>query len=335
MRFDDTIEKTVNLLAAARVAIYPVDVRGANVQQFYTAENTLSPTITSPNQLLGAAPGAATDSPNASNGGFAGGLQNESQAKNSSDSAMDMLATGTGGKAFFNQNDIAGIIGKVTGSSEDFYTVSYTPDNDKMDGGYRKIDVKVGDGQYTLSFRRGYFARDEDLPGAAQTRQDLAAKRAAQNPTGTDPLAPFMVFGMPQSEQILYKTLIQHESSKPDGAADQKGPMDHYSVDFAVDSNDLNLKLDQDGLHKGKLNLSLVVFDKYGQPTSHVDHLVELNIKPDVWPVFQKTGVHLHGEVAVPKGQFWLRTGIYDEGTHKVGTMEVPLSSVRDAVASN
>ena len=29
MRFDDSIEKTVNLLSAARVAIYPVDVRGA------------------------------------------------------------------------------------------------------------------------------------------------------------------------------------------------------------------------------------------------------------------------------------------------------------------
>ena len=40
MRFEDSIETTINLLSAARVAIYPVDVRGTTVQQFYTAENT-------------------------------------------------------------------------------------------------------------------------------------------------------------------------------------------------------------------------------------------------------------------------------------------------------
>ena len=39
MRYDDTIIQTINLLSAARIAIYPVDVRGATVQQFNTAEN--------------------------------------------------------------------------------------------------------------------------------------------------------------------------------------------------------------------------------------------------------------------------------------------------------
>ena len=46
---------------------------------------------------------------------------------------------------------------------------------------------------------------------------------------------------------------------------------------------------------------------------SREDHLVKLNIKPDVYSVFQKTGLQLHGEIMVPKGQYWLRTGVYDE----------------------
>ena len=338
MRFDDSISQTINLLAAARVAIYPVDVRGTTVQSFYTAEKTLDPTITSPSQLLGPPPGVAADSPNKGQGGFAGGLQDEDQAKNSSDSTMDMLASETGGKAFYNQNDLSGIIRKVTGSSEDFYTVSYTPSNTKMDGGFRKIEVKVGDGEpYTLSYRRGYFARDEDLPGAAQSRQEQAAQHASQDPTAIDPLAPFMVFGMPQSEQILYKTLVQHVAPKPDAPAAKpslKGPTDRYSVDFAVDLKDLNFKLTPDGLHKGKLNISLIVYDKYGQLSSREDHLVDLNVKPDIWTIFEKTGVQLHGEITAPKGQYWLRTGVYDEASRKVGTMEIPLSSVKDNVAS-
>jgi VWFA-related protein len=335
MRFDDSIDKTVNLLAAARVAIYPVDVRGTNVPTYYTAENSLDPTITSAPQLLGPPPGVTADAPNAGQGGFAGGLQNESQTKNSSDSTMDMLASQTGGKAFYNQNDLSGIIGKVTDQSTNFYTISYAPGNPKMNGGYRKIEVKVGDGEhYTLSYRQGYFARDEDLPGAAQTRQDQAAQQASQNPTQIDPLQPFMVFGMPQSEQILYKTLIQHMDAKADAKPSLKGPMDRYSIDFAVDLDDLHLKVDPDGLHKGALNLSMIVYDKYGQITSREDHLVNLTIKPDIYSVFQKTGVQLHGEINVPKGQYWLRTGIYDESSRKVGTMEVPFSSIKDSVAS-
>ncbi len=335
MRFDDSIDKTVNLLSAARVAVYPVDVRGTNVPNYYTAENTLDPTITSAPQLLGPPPGVTADAPNAGQGGFAGGLQDESQTKNSSDSTMDMLATLTGGKAFYNQNDLSGIINKVSEHSSDFYTISYSPTNAKMDGAFRKIEVKVGDGEhYALSYRRGYYARDEDLPGAAQTRQDQAAQHASQNPTQIDPLQPFMVFGMPQSEQILFKTLIQPMPQKVDAKPSLKGPTDRYSVDFALDLDDLHLKLDSDGLHKGKLNLSMIVYDKYGQVTSREDHLVNLSIKPDVYVLFKKTGVQMHGEIQVPKGQYWLRTGVYDEESRKVGTMEVPLSSVKESIAS-
>ena len=339
LRFEGSIDKTINLLSAARVAIYPVDVRGTNVPTFYTAENTLDPSITSAPQTSGTGArsngGCSQCHARCGQGGFAGNLLDESQAKNSSDSTMDMLASMTGGKAFYNQNDLSGIIGKVSDHSSDFYTISYSPTNSNMDGLFRKIEVKVGDGEhYTLSYRRGYYARDEDLPGAAQSQQEQAAQQASQNPTRIDPLEPFMVFGMPQSEQILYKTLIQPMPQKADEKPSPKGPSDRYSVDLALDLNDLHLKLDPDGSHKGRLNLSMILYNKYGQVTSREDHLVDLSIKPDVYAVFQKTGVQLHGEISVPKGQYWLRTGVYDEASRKVGTMEIPLSSVKESIAS-
>jgi hypothetical protein len=39
--------------------------------------------------------------------------------------------------------------------------------------------------------------------------------------------------------------------------------------------------------------------------------------------------VQLHGEIAVPKGNYWLRTGVYDRNSRKVGTMEISLSAVK------
>lgn len=336
MRFDDSIKTTINLLSAARVAIYPVDARGTTVQQFYTAENVLDPTITNGAQLLGAPPGASANPPSAgqSQGGFAGGLLNEGEKRGNSNSTMDMLAEQTGGKAFYNQNDLTGVIGKVIGSSEDFYTLSYTPTNANMNGAFRSIAVKAGDGKYRLSYRRGYFARDENLPGAAGAVQHEAAVEASQDPTKRDPLAPFMEFGMPQTEQILYKAHVHHAEPKAgDDSGGDKGN-GRYAIDFAVDPGDLGLKLEPDGNRRDTLNISWIVYDRYGQVVSREDHLVQLNVKPDVYPVFQKNGVQLHGAVKVPKGDYWLRTGIYDERTRKVGTMEVPLRLVRDEVAS-
>lgn len=252
-----------------------------------------------------------------------------------------MLAGQSGGKAFANTNNLANVIADIVSSSSDFYTLSYSPTNSKMDGNFRPIEVKVAGGKYNISYRRGYYAREDDLPDAA----DAAQKRAEQSHTGqkqtpADPLLPFMAFGMPQSEQILYKTLIQplpakqEIASAADGKTSAKGNQNHYSVDFAIDLDDLRLKPTSDGLHQGTLYISLIVYDRYGHAASRKDHMVALNIKPDVYAVFQKTGVQLHAEIEVPKGQYWLRTGVYDQQSRKVGTMGVDLSTVTPTVVA-
>lgn len=336
MRFDDTIPKTVNLLSAARVALYPVDVRGAWTHSAYTGESRVDETVTTEQQMIGPArgfPPAATD-PSTINTGhddvtvadgvITHALQADSAANNSSNQAMDLVAEQTGGKAFYNGNDLSGIVDKVVSSSSDFYTLSYTPTDNNMNGALRKINVTVSGGKYRLSYRRGYYAREDGEPGAAQEAQKRALQHAVQ--TGGDPLSPFMDFGLPQTDQILYSERIV-PATVP--AAANEGKSDRYAVDFVVPLTDLDLKLEADGNHSGSLNLCLIVYNKYGEIATQREHRVALNIKPDVWETYQKNGgLQLHADLDVPKGQYWLRTGIYDAGTHKVGTMEVPFSSV-------
>ena len=335
MRFEADVKKTINLLNAARVSIYPIDAHGVVGNSLYTAQSNLDASISAPNQLLGPPAGMTAGAPNAGQGGFSTSVMNETRDLNSSHSTMEMLARETGGQAFHNSNKLSDAINRVISSSANFYTLSYSPTDEKMDGTLRTIDVKVaGANKYTLSFRRGYYALDQDLPGAAQAAQRRAlVNQSTDDPALVDPLKAFMDFGMPQTEQILYKTLIHQVPEKPDTPAAEravgKGPQDRYAVDFAVDLKDLNLKLDTDGNHDGALNLTLIVYDKYGTVANRQDHIVQLKLKPSVYKVFQQTGVQLHTEIEVPKGQFWLRTGVYDQATHKVGTMEVPFSSVK------
>ncbi len=347
MRFDDTIRKTVSLLSASRVAVYPVDVRGAWTHNLYQAENSGDTTVSLPQQMIGPATNFAPAGADSSNivsgqsavtttsGGFDHERTSESMANHSSNSGMDRVAEQTGGRAFYNSNDLVGIVDSVVTSSSNFYTLSYTPTDSDMNGAFRKIAINVSGGPYALSYRRGYFASDDGRPGASQSAQRLAIQQA--NNTGTDPLLPFMDFGLPETDQILYKVRVVPQPPQPDSAsapqpgpapAALNGPHDHYAVAFAVDLKDLDLRLDTDGLHKGTLNLSLIVYDKYGQVATRRDHVVALTIKPDVWNVFQQTGLQLHDDIDAPRGQYWLRTGVYDQSTHKVGTMEIPLSSV-------
>jgi hypothetical protein len=251
---------------------------------------------------------------------------------------MDMLARETGGQAFHNKNRLSDAIGKAVESSAFFYTIAYTPTDQNMDGAFRKIDVQVNGTEYTLSFRRGYYALDQDLPGAAKTTEQQAAKiQSNQDLAMVNPLMASMEFGMPQTQQILYKALIQQVPEKTDAAtapkpADKragKGPLTRYSVDIAVNLGDVKLKLDSDGDRVGALNVSLIAYDKHGAWVAGGDYIGQLKIKPDAYKAFQLTGVPIHEEIEVPKGQFWLRTGIYDQATHKVGTLEIPLSSVK------
>lgn len=335
-RFDDNNRKTVSLLSAARVAIYPVDVRGVESHRLYTAENVQDPTVSTPAQMMGPAVGfpptagdpsttiTGTASATTPTGGFAHDIATESLKNNVSNTSMDMIATDTGGKAFYNQNDLSTIVGKVVGSSSNFYTISYTPTDKDMNGAFRKIAVGIPGSDYVLAYRHGYFAREDAMPGASQDAQTRAIRHATYS-KNADPLQPFMDFGLPRSQQILYKLRILPTAPKGKAASPQAT---HYAVDFAIDRNDLELPLDNDGLHKGTLTVSLIVYDKYGVIATRRDYLIPLNIKPDIWKIFEKTGVQLHAELDVPKGQYWLRTGVFDQATRKVGTMEVPLVAV-------
>ena len=320
---DNEIRKTLDMLATARAAIYPVDPRGTSANALYTAENNMATANnTQASQVIGV------------NGSLAASMTSEDQERNGDQESAQIVAKESGGRAFANMNALSDVIAKVTSDSSHFYTLSYSPTNEKMDGSYRKIDVEVEGGKYRLSYRRGYFAEDTALPGNAMAlRDEKVRKLAAENPGQVDPLLPSMDLGMPQSQQILLKTRIVQVAAK---ANELNGKdKNHYNVDFAIDLRDLNLKPAANGLHTGALNVSLVVYDRYGNVVKRQDHLIELNPKPDVYAIFQNSGVQLHFELAVPDGNYWLRTGVYDRGSRKVGTLEIPLSAVKplDAAA--
>ncbi|WP_058186613.1 VWA domain-containing protein [Terracidiphilus gabretensis] len=344
-----TASRTLAMLAAARAALYPVDARGTSVNAVYKAENVISSANNSPQQMLGASnptPGStAATSQSAGSAAMLQQISQEDQDRNTDQLNAQLIADQSGGRAFANSNGLAEIIDKITSSSDNFYTIAYTPTNPNMDGDYRKIEIKVSGAKYQLSYRRGYFAVDDALPGSSLVVRSKEIQQLNQKaPGAVDPLLPFMDLGMPQSQQLLYKLRVfpapagtvaaapsPAPSTPPNPQQDKSPGKDKtaYKIDFAVDASDLTLTPAPDGTRKGKVNISLAVYDRYANVVTHEEHLVDLNFPPDAWAAIQNSGVQLHAQLFVPaKGHYWLRTGILDRSSHKVGTMEIPLSAV-------
>lgn len=73
--------------------------------------------------------------------------------------AMEQLASSTGGKAYFNTNDLNTAMRLAINDGANDYTLGYSPTEKKMDGSYRQIEVKVANGKYKLAYRHqlGYL----------------------------------------------------------------------------------------------------------------------------------------------------------------------------------
>src|SRR5258708_13316999 len=72
--------------------------------------------------------------------------------------SMLELADRTGGRAYYNTNDLKNAIRQAIGDSEITYTIGYHPTNLDLDGKFRDIKVKVDRPGTNVRYRKGYFA---------------------------------------------------------------------------------------------------------------------------------------------------------------------------------
>lgn len=68
----------------------------------------------------------------------------------------------TGGKLFFNRNDVDAEIQRSEQLGSDYYTLTYQPENVVPDGKFRRIRVQVRNASYHVVTKAGYYARSAD-----------------------------------------------------------------------------------------------------------------------------------------------------------------------------
>ncbi len=319
--YSELVKRLTNQLAEAQIAVYPVDVRGL-VAGGLSAENIgsdLAPPPDVPNTTPLILRRSTPDRPQ--------GLD-ELDAQFAERETLNRLAIATGGKAFYNSNGIRNAIATAVEQGSNYYAVSYTPSNKQYNGKFRKIKVLLAEKGYTLHYRQGYFAENANAPS-----QDADLSRRIR--------AAAMQHGSPPSRQILFSSVVVPVGSKAKMnhyqlgevlLASTKKPIlptvvevQHYSVDYSLQGTQLQFAPQENGLYRNLLILMVASFDSQGTMLTGTSYVGISNLEPSVYKDVIGGEFKLHQEADVPTEAAWLRIGIQDQMSGRVGTLEIPL----------
>ncbi|MDR3793429.1 MAG: VWA domain-containing protein [Terracidiphilus sp.] len=321
--YANEMRATADLLATARVALYPVDARG----------------------LMGASTTDAAYAPSAlrvtaNSGGKVqthGSYMNDSNVVHDYDAmmtqnlaehgSMQQIAAETGGIAAVNTNDLKEAVAKAVENGSNYYTLAFTPPDKKANGHYHRLKVAV-DGGYKLSYRTGYFAgTNEKLNGKNSSAATLVAAAT--------------LHGAPPASQILFRTQVLPASDPAlagvhfqDGPAGDmanklKGPTTRYIVGLQIDAHGIQLSDQPGGLRQSELELIVIAYDADGNKLNFVDRSFAFNIRPEDYQQRMESGFHGRLALDVPSGKATLRIVVQDINSARAGAIEVPVNSAK------
>jgi VWFA-related protein len=308
------VRKTTDLLTAAEVAVYPVDAR-----------KLFNPAANEADQHL--------ERITARTGGVVATNQQKAQNKKGGELlGMEAVAEATGGAAYYNTNDLKTAVAKAVSNGANYYTVSYTPPDLRFDGRYHSIDVEVDRPGLHLAYRKGYNA-DDILHNAVSPALSLAT--STPEPYGNN-MAASMGRGVPTSSQVLFSVGVAPsvQPAKPGDAAiagtlDAKltdKPLVRYEVQYSLPSRQISFIENPDGTRRCSLEFDLAAYDVFGKRITGLSQTISPRpITAEQYQQTIRTPLRFIQELDLPAGEVFLRVGVLDAVSDKVGTLEIPL----------
>ena len=313
----DEYRDTVTLLSRSQVAVYPIDARGLASFPMFSAAVTGAKYARDPSTM-------ARDTSN-----FSTQLANEH-------GTMVQMAEDTGGKAFINTNGLKEAIDQAVDIGSNYYTLSYVPTNDQAKGDFRRIQVSLGDKEYSLSYRHGYYAESAE---AAERRRRLSPKGMAGAAAPVyDPMHIAMLWGGPNPTQVIFAAKVHpatgavEDKASPGTQVGSKtsGPYERYSVFFIADPQTVSAPALPNGKHHIEFEFVTYAYNDQGVLITSTGNRLVADLAEDRYQAMRKGGVQYQQEISVPakNDNLFLRIGIHDLASDKVGAIEVPITAV-------
>ncbi len=274
----DAYQRTMQLMNDANVSLYPVDARGVVVVGQMDATMKVSREMSR---------------------GLPDYIAGESQSHQKTVDTMRIFADTTGGKAYYNNNDLAGALTDATNDGSSYYILSYALDTKNNRPGWRKLKVKVKDHDYRIRSREGFFVTQTTMDPLSSEGMDIREALTS----------PLDYTGMPLTVKV--------EEPVASGAKKKVGfsllvPPNAATVD-ASDNDRLNFEI------------WYVVRNVKGEDVSHNSKLYNLNLNAAFVAQLQTSGIGYNDTLELPPGQYGLRVVVRDNITGRVGSVWAPL----------
>jgi len=270
----DILNSTRDAIAAAtrgNVSIYAVDPRG----------------LMTPGGDLIESSGVAGDEPN-----LGLGVQSAMEELRLSQDSLRELSEETGGVAFVNRNNVDEAFDRIVAENSSYYVLGYYPSNDKRDGRFRRIQVRVTRPGVMVRARRGYVAprgRQAATTKASNDPLDTALKAAIESPLPSGGI-PMRLF-----------------------AASYKGTPPNAAIAIAVELNVNALKFtEKNGTYNDALNVVTFVSDADGKTRVNEKTTVDLTLMPTTYVRARERGFRVTSSINLPPGRYQLRVSAAD-----------------------
>ena len=306
--FNSDLKQATNELTLSQVAVYPVDIRGLTNSTVYDSANNRT---------------YSQDSLNEDRQTFFKQLSAEHDT-------MSHIAEFTGGHAFYDTNGFEQALQAATEDGSNYYTLSYSPSNTKLDGRLRKIHVRVAQRGVHLSYRRTYFADDDSTLAqrakqAPLERADAVMERGAPNDRDLLFSVHAKTIGSPAavtSEQIKdlrqfspYAKLKNWDSVR----------MQMYDLDYALLRKQVTYSVMPDGSRHASLQFLYAAYDA----DSNLLYRGAWTGDPTISPQnsdHARTGMYRARQIVdIPANTAWLRVAVRDASDTRMGSLEIPL----------
>jgi VWFA-related protein len=222
---------------------------------------------------------------------------NSTDASSANISTMGMIASRTGGRLFYDTNDIKGALRSAIDDSEVYYTLGYYPDHGKWNGSFREIKVKTDRPGVQVRARSGYFAMGDERPNEKQHNDTVKATSV-----------------MPLDATGIAVTL--QATPKPGTKV--------LTIAMLVDPSTVRFDV-KDGKHNGSLDFIFVQLDKTGTVLNFEAQTTSLNLHPESYTKVMQKGLFTEKDLTLDSKAVEVRVIVRDAGSDAIGSVSVPL----------
>lgn len=250
--------------------------------------------------------------------------------------SMDAVAEATGGVAYYNTNALGTAVSQALYNGANYYAMAYIPPPVKYDGKYHSIEVKVDRPGVNLVYRKGYYADD---PSKTTAKTGLTMT-VTPPPAYAGNMKVPMSHGFPTSQQLLFDVAVEPSTIAPKpGDPPVLGTLDprlqgrrltRYGFSFVVPIQQIAFT-GSNKARKAALDFDIAVYDANDRLLTGLSQVVKTTLADATYQqqMNAKEPIRFFQQIDLPPGQLFLRVGVLDHTSNKVGTLELPLKVVR------